>query len=101
MPVHHGKIKPGESLCTAEWWDLTRKLTLEQRGFAQMVLLFMHRHGWQDIPDDRTLANGLRLHIRVVRRLLPSLTAIPAHTIHQQLLRIGRWPEAIIEELSA
>ena len=76
-------------------------MTLEQRGFAQMVLLFMHTEGWQDIPDDRTLANGLRLHIRIVRRLLPSLAAVPAHTINEQLKRISRWPAWVIEEMQA
>ncbi len=95
----HGEIKPGTSLSTPEWWMVTRAMTLEQRGFAQTVLLFMHIEGWKDIPDDRTLSKGLRLHIRVVRRLLPSLEAVSAHTVNEQLNRIARWPTWVVEEL--
>ncbi len=99
MPEDAGEIKPGNSLYTTAWRDTTRRLTLEQRGFAISVLLVMHCEGWNDIPDARTLSKHLKLHIRVVRRLLPSLAAIPVHTIEGQSKRIARWPSAFIEEL--
>ena len=93
------EIKPGNSLYTAAWNDVTRRMTPEQRGFAMSAVLFMHCEGWNAIPDERTLSWGLKLHIRVVRRLLPGFQAVPFHIIEGQLKRTARWPSVFIEEL--
>lgn len=101
MPQDGDEIKPGESLSTPAWWEATRAMTAEQRGFAISTLIFMHESGWQDVPDARTLAKELHCHLRTARRLLLALEAVPAHTVAGQVERLKRWPRFLIEELRA
>lgn len=101
MPQADDEIKPGggQGLYTPAWRATTRAMTLDQRGFALQTILVMHTEDWNVVPDDRTLAEALGMHIRTVRRLLPALEAVPAHTLHEQLRHIKRWPQYLIEEM--
>lgn len=103
------EIKPGESLHTPEWkacWQppagtLHTSRSLEEKGFACMVLATMFLRGWRstsDLPDDDELAFILWCKPSKVRALRPALEKVPHAVIAAELARMRRWPSWIVQE---